>query len=45
MMSYKVGEVAERLRGTVEGDAELVLTGFAPAAVARTGDLTFAENE
>ncbi len=38
-------EVAELLGGTVEGDPNLPLTGFAPAHTARAGDLTFAENE
>ncbi len=39
------GEVAKLLGGTVEGDPQLSLTGFAPAHTARSGDLTFAENE
>jgi UDP-3-O-[3-hydroxymyristoyl] glucosamine N-acyltransferase len=39
------GEVAKWLGGTVEGDAERPLSGFAPAHTAREGDLTFAENE
>ena len=32
-------------RSTVEGDPQLPLSGFAPAHTAKSGDLTFAENE
>lgn len=39
------GHIAQLLGGTVEGDAALPLSGFAPAHTAREGDLTFAENE
>ncbi|MBL9139888.1 MAG: UDP-3-O-(3-hydroxymyristoyl)glucosamine N-acyltransferase [Verrucomicrobiales bacterium] len=39
------GQVAEILGGSVEGDPQLTLNGFAPAHTARAGDLTFAENE
>ncbi len=38
-------QIAEILGARVEGDPNLELTGFAPAHTARTGDLTFAENE
>src|SRR4030095_346660 len=38
-------QVAEVLGGQVEGDSDLELTGFAPAHTARSGDLTFAEND
>ncbi|MCC6232724.1 MAG: UDP-3-O-(3-hydroxymyristoyl)glucosamine N-acyltransferase [Verrucomicrobiales bacterium] len=38
-------QVAELLGGTVEGNPDLPLTGFAPAHTAKAGDLTFAENE
>ncbi|MBN2506069.1 MAG: UDP-3-O-(3-hydroxymyristoyl)glucosamine N-acyltransferase [Verrucomicrobia bacterium] len=44
-MPYTVNEIAAALRGEVAGDGSTVLTGFAPAAVSRPGDLTFAENE
>ena len=37
--------VAERVGGRVVGDPSLELTGFAPADGAKSGDLTFAENE
>lgn len=43
-MSYTVKELARLLGGSVEGDPELALNGFAPADIARSGDLTFAEN-
>lgn len=38
-------QVAELLGGQVEGDATLELSGFAPAHTAKSGDLTFAEND
>jgi UDP-3-O-[3-hydroxymyristoyl] glucosamine N-acyltransferase len=44
-MPITVAQVAELLHGEVAGDASVELTGFAPAAVARAGDLTFAEQE
>ena len=44
-MPYTASEIARRIGGTVIGDESLVLKGFAPADRARTGDLTFAENE
>jgi len=44
-MEYTAGQIAERLRGRVQGDDTTVLTGFASADQARPGDLTFAENE
>src|SRR5262245_35001203 len=44
-MPLTTGGIAQLLGGTVAGDATLPLTGFAPADRARTGDLTFAENE
>jgi UDP-3-O-[3-hydroxymyristoyl] glucosamine N-acyltransferase len=43
--SFTASQVAEAVGGTVVGDGALVLTGFAAAAGARTGDLTFAESE
>jgi UDP-3-O-[3-hydroxymyristoyl] glucosamine N-acyltransferase len=42
---FTTGHIAKQLDGEVIGDASLELTGFAPAALARPGDLTFAENE
>jgi UDP-3-O-[3-hydroxymyristoyl] glucosamine N-acyltransferase len=44
-MSFTTAEIAAELGGVVIGDPSIVLTGFAPAASAVTGDLTFAENE
>ncbi|HTY87021.1 MAG TPA: UDP-3-O-(3-hydroxymyristoyl)glucosamine N-acyltransferase [Candidatus Acidoferrum sp.] len=44
-MSFKVAEIAKHLQGEVIGDGQAVLKGFAPAAQAQAGDLTFAENE
>lgn len=38
-------EIALHLDGEVVGEESLVLSGFAPASVAKKGDLTFAENE
>jgi UDP-3-O-[3-hydroxymyristoyl] glucosamine N-acyltransferase len=43
-MSLTAAEVASRLEGEVLGDASTELQGFAPADKARSGDLTFAEN-
>src|SRR5687767_13150348 len=44
-MPFSAAEIAERLRGEVLGDGAVALTGFAPATSAKSGDLTFAENE
>jgi UDP-3-O-[3-hydroxymyristoyl] glucosamine N-acyltransferase len=44
-MPFTASEVARHLEGEVIGDPSIVLTGFAPAAGARPGDLTFAEND
>jgi UDP-3-O-[3-hydroxymyristoyl] glucosamine N-acyltransferase len=43
--TYTVAQVAAKLGGEAIGDASTALTGFAPAANAKAGDLTFAENE
>lgn len=43
-MTFTIAEIARHLSGEVVGDGKLVITGFAPADSARTGDLTFAEN-
>ena len=45
MPSFTAAQLAERLGARVAGDAALTVTGFAPADSARSGDLTFAENE
>jgi UDP-3-O-[3-hydroxymyristoyl] glucosamine N-acyltransferase len=44
-MPYTAAQIADLLGGTVIGDPNISLTGFAPAGSARPGDLTFAENE
>src|SRR5437660_1108689 len=44
-MAYTAAQIAKDLGGEVLGDANLPLTGFAPATSAKPGDLTFAENE
>ncbi len=44
-MPTTVAEIATLVGGTVIGDASLILTGFASAADAKEGDLTFAEKE
>jgi UDP-3-O-[3-hydroxymyristoyl] glucosamine N-acyltransferase len=44
-MSYTAAHLAQVLQGQVIGDTSLELRGFAPADRAKSGDLTFAENE
>jgi len=44
-ISFTAAEIAEKLAGTVEGDENLQLSGFASAAAASHGFLTFAESE
>ena len=44
-MPYTAAELARHLQGEVVGDASTVLSGFAAAAAAKPGDLTFAEND
>src|ERR1044071_3513355 len=44
-MALTAGEVAKHIDGEVLGDVSIALTGFAPADKARSGDLTFAENQ
>ncbi len=44
-MPFTVAQIAEQVRGEVIGDGSVVLTGFAAANQARSGDLTFAEKE
>lgn len=41
MSRYTVGELADRVGGTVEGDADATVTGIAPVEEAGPGDLTF----
>ena len=43
-MNLTTAEIAKQLDGEVLGDATAMLTGFANAAHAKPGDLTFAEN-
>jgi UDP-3-O-[3-hydroxymyristoyl] glucosamine N-acyltransferase len=43
-MPFTAAEIAKHLHGEVVGDPSTVLSGFAPADRAQTGDLTFAEN-
>ena len=43
-MTFTTAEIAKRLDGEVLGAAHAALTGFASAADAKPGDLTFAEN-
>src|ERR1041384_2755416 len=42
---FTAAEIAANLGGEVTGDPSVLITGFAPAATAVSGDLTFAENE
>jgi UDP-3-O-[3-hydroxymyristoyl] glucosamine N-acyltransferase len=42
---FTAGELAAKVGAEVIGDSSVRLTGFAPAAQAKPGDLTFAENE
>ncbi len=44
-MPFTAAEIAAQVQGEVIGNATLSLTGFAPANVAKPGDLTFGENE
>src|SRR3954469_11160080 len=44
-MPYTTAQLASLIGGTVIGDSSITLTGFAPAAAACPGDLTFAEND
>jgi UDP-3-O-[3-hydroxymyristoyl] glucosamine N-acyltransferase len=43
--TFTASELAQLVGGSLIGDGSVQLTGFAPAATARAGDLTFAENE
>jgi UDP-3-O-[3-hydroxymyristoyl] glucosamine N-acyltransferase len=44
-MPFTASQIAEQLHGEVVGDGSIELTGLAPAASAKPGDLTFAEKE
>lgn len=44
-MAYTALQIAELIGGIVIGDGSVPLSGFAPAGSAKTGDLTFAEND
>lgn len=44
-MPFTIAQIAERLRGEVNGDPATVVTGLSSAEAARAGDLTFAEKE
>ena len=44
-MLFTVAEIAAKLGGSVAGEGALRLAGFSPAATAKAGDLTFAEND
>ena len=44
-MRFTATQIAKQLEGEVLGDGSVEITGFAPAAHARAGDLTFAEKE
>jgi len=43
--TYSVNDIAGRIQGEVIGNGEILLAGLAPADMAGSGDLTFAENE
>jgi UDP-3-O-[3-hydroxymyristoyl] glucosamine N-acyltransferase len=45
MPNFTAAHLARHLEGELVGDGGLELTGFAPAEMARPGDLVFAENE
>src|SRR5256885_16680602 len=44
-MPLTAAEIAKQIDGEVLGEGSMTLTGFSPADKARTGDLTFAENQ
>jgi UDP-3-O-[3-hydroxymyristoyl] glucosamine N-acyltransferase len=44
-MSLTTSQIAQHVGGELVGDANLVISGIAPAETAREGDLTFAEKE
>jgi UDP-3-O-[3-hydroxymyristoyl] glucosamine N-acyltransferase len=44
-MPFTAAEIASQLQGKVVGNPQVTLKGFAPADSAKSGDLTFAENE
>ncbi len=44
-MPFTIAKIAEVLRGEIQGDPTVEITGLAEASTAKPGDLTFAENE
>lgn len=44
-MPLSVADIAKHIRGEVHGDSTAPITGFAPADLAKRGDLTFAETD
>lgn len=44
-MTITAAQIAQQVRGEVVGDGSIVLTGFAAADNAKSGDLTFADKE
>src|SRR5262245_38111998 len=44
-MALTTGQIAAQLHGELIGDANVIITGIAPAESARPGNLTFAESE
>lgn len=44
-MSITAAQIAEQVRGELLGDGSVTITGFAAANQARSGDLTFADQE
>lgn len=43
-VSFTTAQIAEQVQGEIVGDTTVLLTGVAPAALAKPGELTFAEN-
>lgn len=44
MMALTVASIAEKITGTVEGDASIAITGMASLTDAKTGDISFLSN-
>lgn len=44
MPSYTAADLADIVQGQVDGDSSVLITGLAPADLARAGEITFAEN-
>jgi UDP-3-O-[3-hydroxymyristoyl] glucosamine N-acyltransferase len=43
-VSFTTAQIAQQLQGEIVGNGSVLLTGLAPADLARPGELTFAEN-